>query len=288
MPPIDPKEASQERRLTIARIFVLLSFVAMISGIGSFIYGLIWGPEWVFLMGFCLLVVWVASFGLYYLFGYLAVSIVTNKQAKQAKAEEKSLRERKKEEEDRARETKARLNKYYWAFLNGISSDYPATDVTRGPLPLKAQEVCYAFASPAVLGRGSPHNVEISNESRWGVDKVIQFGRITNVKESFSTIRYEETRPGWLFATNQRIAFISPPLSFLEITLDRGLSVAWGDRYVMLRTDQAEQGGDVLAFRIDGGDYPSWLIAAAISRAMEDSAATARGTGRVRGDRRIG
>lgn len=260
----DPKETRKEWLLKTEAALFLAAGISFFCSLSWFYYRLLSGadPDRAVL----LFLVAIVFFGLSRGFRFLAKGIVTDKEAE-------ALRKRKQQEKEEEEEKVALWNKYYRAFQNGIMSDYPRIDAGSFPIPLKPEEVCYAFTTHAILGRGMAHQLEISRESNAGLGiKAIKLGRSKNVKDSYSTIRYDEKHPGGLVVTNLRIVFLSAPTVFLDFAPGQVLSVAWVEQYVMLRTNiSSDESKNLLAFRIEEREFPSWVFAAAIFRAKADS-----------------
>jgi hypothetical protein len=163
-------------------------------------------------------------------------------------------------------------NSFYRAFYNGVASEYPIMDASRYGYFVRPGEVCYLLTQMAILGRGNAHQLEISQQSNAGLDlKGIKLGQATDRKDSYATIQYDETHPGTLVVSNQRLSFISAPSVFLEVKPEQIVSVAWLGQYVMIRTSlNADDGKNLVAIRI-AGEMPSWLFASAIFRLATDN-----------------
>lgn len=266
MPTTDPKETRKKR---LSNMSVVLMYAAGVSGLFSFgagLYSFI-SPTRTDVMPL-FLGLFFALFLLSFLFAYLAHCVVTDKERQEKEALLKKEGEEKKEEEEKL----ARMDKYFRAFENGISSDYPKINSGPCPFSLNPDEVRYAFTSHAIFDRGTSHQIEISRELNVGIEKIIKLGQSRGVRDSYSTIQYEE-HPGWLEVTNQRIVFISVPAVLLDFALYQVLSVGYRGQYVMLRTKTgSDENTNVLAFRIEGKEFPSWVFAAAAFRAIKDSA----------------
>lgn len=170
---------------------------------------------------------------------------------------------------------KARIEKfraYYQALTGGNSSAYPTMEATNLGIFMRSNEICYLALPRTTIGRGIVHQLEHSAETEANFDgRVVKFGGKTGLKDSYSTIRYDDRHPGNLVITNQRIVFVSPPAIFLEVLAREIVTVAWNERYVMIRTSVlSDDDKDVLAFSIDPS-VPAWLVAAAAFRIQVDS-----------------
>jgi hypothetical protein len=173
-----------------------------------------------------------------------------------------------------ARKAKEEMwNKWYAAFHSGSVSEYPRVIASSFGYPLRPDELGYLATELAVLGRGSAHQLEISESSDAGVDlRGVKFGQAAGTKDSYSTIRYDENHPGTLLITNQRVSFISAPSVFLDLLPREILAVAWNGQFVMMRTNLSiDDSKNLIAIRI-AGDLPSWLFASAIFRLIVDNA----------------
>lgn len=267
----DPKEAKKEWLLKTEAALLLAGVISVLCFLPWFFYRLLSGADPV--RALTLFPVAIVFFGLSRGFGSLAKSIVTDKEAEAKEKEEEALRKRKQQEKEEEEEKVALWNKFYRALQNGSRSDYPRIDAGSFSIPLKPGEVCYAFTTHAILGRGMAHQLEISRGSNAGLEiKAIKLGQSKNVKDSYSTIRYDEKHPGGLIVTNLRIVFLSAPEVFLDFAAGQVLSVAWVEQYVMLRTNiSSDESKNLLAFRIEGKEFPSWVFAAAIFRANAES-----------------
>jgi hypothetical protein len=163
-------------------------------------------------------------------------------------------------------------NKWFRAFQNGTTADYPKLDASRFGYLLKPGEICYMATARAVLGRGSAHQLEITESTNAGVDlKGIKFGQAAGTKDTYTTVRYDESHAGTLVITNQRVSFVSAPSLFIDILPEQILSIAWLQQYVMMRTNaNADDSKNLVSIRIVV-DVPPWVFASAIFRLKADN-----------------
>jgi hypothetical protein len=174
--------------------------------------------------------------------------------------------------ESQAEQAKIQMwNRWYSAFLKGSSSEYPQVNASSFGYLLRPGEVCYIASAQAVLGRGSAHQLEITESADAGVDlKGVKFGKAAGTKDTYSTVRYDENHLGSLIVSNQRVSFISPPSIFIELLPEHILSIGWLDQYVIMRTNvSTDDTKNLVAIRIT--DLPAWIFASSIFRLKADN-----------------
>ena len=181
--------------------------------------------------------------------------------------------EEKPEDEKEQTEFIRTCSNWFRAFKNGAVSEYPTTDAIEYGLPMRSDEVCYLAAPGAILSRGNVHQLEISRGSNAGIAlSALRIGGHADRKDSYSKVVHEETPPGTLFITSQRITFVSPPSVFLEIAPFQIVTAAWSGTYVMLLTTiTPDENKNLLTFLLTNED-PAWLYVSAMLRLAVDHA----------------
>jgi hypothetical protein len=189
----------------------------------------------------------------------------------EAQQRKREAEKKKQEAEKEQKEFIETCSRWFWAFKNGTVSEYPTFDSTKYGLMMRPGEVCYLAAQGAILGRGNAHQLEISEGSNAGIDlRGLQIGGRQGRRDSYSAIVYDETHPGTLLITSQRITFVSPPSVFLEVTPSQIVTAAWSGNYVMLRTTMTQdENKNLLAFSLTNRG-PSWLYVSAMLRLAQD------------------
>jgi hypothetical protein len=106
-----------------------------------------------------------------------------------------------------------------------------------------------------------------------GIDlKALKPGGKEDRKDSYATIVYDESHPGTLLITSQRITFVSPPSVFLDIAPSQIVTAAWSGTCITLRkTITPDENKNLLAFSLTNRG-PAWLYVSAMLRLAEDHA----------------